>query len=71
MGAAYFWSFLLRKVCKSQFRLHPKGHLGISEGCITIENMNDWTRIRAIFSDAPKVSVPGSALKAYAELIVS
>ena len=62
---------LCEKIVRGQFRLHPKGRLGISEGCITIENMNDWTRIRAIFSDTPKVPVPGSSLKAYAELIVT
>jgi Protein of unknown function (DUF2778) len=58
-------------IVRGQFRLHPKGRMGRSEGCITIDRPTDWHRIRSIFTDTPKVPVPGSQLKAYGELTVT
>ncbi|MBN3850322.1 DUF2778 domain-containing protein [Paraburkholderia sp. Ac-20342] len=57
-------------ILRGNFRLHPKGRIGKSEGCVTIENLGDWHRIRAILTDTPKLAVPGSQLKAYGELPV-
>ncbi|MGF6640671.1 hypothetical protein OKW41_001458 [Paraburkholderia sp. UCT70] len=57
-------------IARGRFRLHPKGRLGKSEGCITIDQLADWRHIRSILSDTPKVSVPGSKLKAYGEVTV-
>ncbi|HEY2024386.1 DUF2778 domain-containing protein [Paraburkholderia sp.] len=57
-------------IVRGRFRLHPKGRVGKSEGCITIDQLADWHRIRSILTDEPKVSVPGSALKAYGEVMV-
>ncbi|WP_315852875.1 MULTISPECIES: DUF2778 domain-containing protein [Burkholderia] len=62
---------LCDKIVRSQLRLHPKGRLGVSEGCVTIEQRSDWVRIRSILTNVPKISVPGSALKAYGVLTVS
>jgi hypothetical protein len=52
------------KVKRGSFRLHPKGALGISEGCITIESHADYQRLRAMLKGSPPVVVPGSPLKA-------
>ncbi|NUY32825.1 DUF2778 domain-containing protein [Paraburkholderia sp. JPY303] len=56
-------------IIRGRFRLHPKGRLGKSEGCITIDRLADWHHIRSIFTSTPKISVPGSELKAYGEVI--
>ncbi|NIF51364.1 DUF2778 domain-containing protein [Burkholderia sp. Ax-1724] len=58
-------------IVRGQFRLHPKGRLGRSEGCVTIERLTDWNRIRSIFTDTPKIPIAGSRLKVYDELIVA
>lgn len=61
---------LCEKIVRSHLRLHPKGRLGISEGCVTIDEMSDWMSIRSIFTSSPKYAVPGSGLKAYGVLTV-
>ncbi|MBC8731174.1 DUF2778 domain-containing protein [Paraburkholderia sp. UCT2] len=64
-------SVLCDNIVRGQFRLHPKGRFGRSEGCITIDQQSDWQRIRSILTDTPKVSVPGSELKAYGVVTVA
>ena len=58
------------QVKRGSFRLHPKGDLGISRGCITIESRSDYQRLRAIFKGVEPVAVPGSTLKAYGKVVV-
>ncbi|WP_230414029.1 DUF2778 domain-containing protein [Collimonas silvisoli] len=55
---------------RGNFRLHPKGRYGISEGCITIEHMSDFQNIRAILKDRPQVAVAGTSLKGYGRVTV-
>jgi Protein of unknown function (DUF2778) len=58
------------RVRRGQFRLHPKGPRGISEGCITIEKEIDFRHIRAILKSKAPTDVPGSQLKAYGRVVV-
>ena len=58
------------KVKRGSFRLHPKGPLGISEGCITIESHGDFQRLRALLKGAAQTTIPGTGLKAYGKIIV-
>lgn len=58
------------QVKRGSFRLHPKGDLGISRGCITIESQSDYQKLRAILKSATPVAVPGSTLKAYGTVVV-
>ena len=58
------------KVKRGNFRLHPKGPRGISQGCITIENIGDFLRISAMLRGACQAEVPGISLKAYGKVIV-
>lgn len=58
------------KVRRGAFRLHPKGPLGISEGCITIESHGDFQRLRAMLKGTAQIAVPGTNLKAYGKVVV-
>lgn len=57
-------------VRRGNFRLHPKGIRGISEGCITVESHLDYRAVRAYIKSSRQVSVPGSPLKAYGRVVV-
>jgi len=59
-----------KKVKRGQFRLHPKGTTGRSEGCIVIEKKTDYQFLRAILKNSEQVEVPGIELKAYGRLVV-
>ncbi len=58
------------KVKRGEFRLHPKGATGRSEGCIVIERESDFFRLRAILKSAKQMTVPGIELRAYGRLVV-
>ncbi|MCE2745648.1 MAG: DUF2778 domain-containing protein [Burkholderiales bacterium] len=55
-------------VKRGLFRLHPGS---ASEGCITIEKMSDYQRLRAILRGVKPVAVPGSTLLAYGKVVVA
>ena len=59
------------QVKRGGFRLHPKGALGISEGCIVIEDKKDFITISRMLKNAAMMTVPGADIKAYGKLIVS
>ena len=58
------------KVKRGQFRLHPKGSTGRSEGCVVIEKKTDYQFLRSILKKSEQVEVPGVELKAYGRLVV-
>lgn len=58
------------EVKRGAFRLHPKGSLGISRGCITLERSIDFRFIHSVLKSRPPVPVPGSTLKAYGKVVV-
>ncbi|MEC4677492.1 MAG: DUF2778 domain-containing protein [Nitrospirota bacterium] len=59
-----------KKVKRGQFRLHPKGPLGISEGCITINTSNDYMYLRSMLKSANTEIVAGIGLEAYGKVKV-
>ena len=59
-----------KNVQRGHIRLHPKGHAGISRGCITLENRADFQRLRAMLKSSASISVPGIALQAYGKVVV-
>lgn len=61
---------LCEKVRRGEFRLHPKGTLGRSEGCIVIEKESDFKMLRMILKNAKQIQIPGVDLKAYGRLTV-
>ena len=58
-------------VKRGNFRLHPKGPRGISEGCITIDAPKDFDRLRVMLKGMAPQALPGSALKAYGRVTVT
>lgn len=58
------------EVKRGNFRLHPKGPLGISQGCITVESLDDFKRLRSILKESEQTSIPGTNLKAYGKVTV-
>lgn len=58
------------KVKRGSFRLHPKGSLGISQGCITIDSRADFNILRARLKASSQIVIPGSALMAYGQMTV-
>ena len=61
---------LCNSILRGNFRLHPEGTLGISEGCITIPRMSDFLMIRSLLL-ATKPSATGpSNLLTYGRVLV-
>ena len=58
------------QVKRGNFRLHPKGTAGISQGCITLESVADYQRLRTFLKGMPAQAVPGISLKAYGRVVV-
>ena len=58
------------QVKRGNFRLHPKGRLGISKGCITIESQAHFNHIRAILRNTKPTPVVGTDISAYGTVVV-
>jgi len=53
-------------VRRGAFRLHPEGPLRLSNGCITVTDLDGFERLqRYIRSGPPRIPVPGTTLRAY------
>ena len=53
-------------VTRGNFRLHPVGPAGLSQGCITLVNPGEFEYLeRFIRRSPPTIPVPGTNLKAY------
>ena len=58
------------QVKRGQFRLHPKGRFGISQGCIVIESANDFQFLRKILKNTKTEAIPDVGLEAYEKVEV-
>lgn len=65
---------LFHGINRGQFRLHPLGPMGVSEGCITLPNKDDFYKIRNyLLNNHKKYLIPGVNQKhitAYGIIIV-
>lgn len=59
-----------KNIKRGQFRLHPKGTQGISQGCITLDEKADFYQLSRQLRSHEKIIVPGSELKAYGMVLV-
>jgi Protein of unknown function (DUF2778) len=55
---------------RGNFRLHSKGRLGRSEGCVVIDRQPDYFRLRSTLKSVAPIAVSGATLKAYGTLTV-
>lgn len=55
---------------RGNFRLHPRGRMGISRGCITLDKQSDFYKLRALLKSAKQSNVPGTTLQAYGRVVV-
>jgi hypothetical protein len=53
------------KLMRGEFRLHPRGELGISRGCITVEDWTDYQVIKSLLKCTKTEKVVGSDLDYY------
>ena len=58
------------KIKRGSFRIHPKGTFGISKGCITIESIIDFQRLRVFLKGTKQESIPGTNISAYGKVVV-
>ncbi len=64
----YTW---LQGIKRGNFRLHPIGPLGISEGCITFASSAQYSIMKdRLLRDGANLNIPGSQLKAYGTIKV-
>lgn len=58
-------------VKRGQFRLHPIGPAGLSEGCITLCHQSDFDYLRQALLHTTMMQVPCSSFKAYGMVTVT
>lgn len=63
------WTFI-NGVKRGNFRLHPVGPMGLSEGCITLIHISDFEYLRVQLLKTSMIPVPGSSLQAYGTIQV-
>lgn len=62
---------MINGIKRGSFRLHPKGPLGLSHGCITVVSPSEFDSLqRYIRARPPELIVPGAPFKAYGTLEV-
>ena len=55
---------------RGNFRIHPQVAAGISKGCITLLNLNDFTILRDSLKRSSTINIPGSPVRAYGTVTV-
>ena len=55
---------------RGNFRLHPIGRLGLSEGCITLSSLDDFNRLSAFLLGQPAANIPGTKIRFYGTVTV-
>lgn len=52
----------VNNVKRGNFRLHPRGPLGVSLGCITLQHRTDFIAIRQALLYTPQVKLPNGLM---------
>ncbi|MBL1259314.1 MAG: DUF2778 domain-containing protein [Thiotrichaceae bacterium] len=58
------------QVKRGQFRLHPSGILGISQGCITINDWTDFQVVRSLLKGTKTIEISDVGLECYGKVRV-
>lgn len=56
------WAFV-NGVKRGNFRLHPNGRWGISDGCITLTSQAQFDRLSAYLLSQPVTVIPGTDIR--------
>lgn len=56
---------------RGQFRLHPSGPRGLSEGCITLNHIPDFNYLRAKLLSTSMIKIPGNNMSAFGTVRVN
>lgn len=62
---------LCNKVKRSKFRLHPKGSLGISQGCVVIDGDLHFHVLHSLLKGTSQQKIPGANVMTYGRLVVT
>lgn len=63
------WTFI-NGVKRGNFRLHPVGYWGISEGCITLPHRGQFERLRKFLKAQQTARIPGTNIAYYGRVSV-
>ena len=58
------WTFV-EGVRRGNFRLHPNGRWGVSDGCITLVSQHQFDRLRNYLLSQPTKPIPGTSTPYY------
>jgi hypothetical protein len=57
-------------VRRANFRIHPVGYWGLSEGCITLPNIHNFYALRAWLKRQVTAKMPGTDIDYYGTVTV-
>ncbi|MDE1167005.1 MAG: DUF2778 domain-containing protein [Pseudomonas sp.] len=60
----------INQIRRGNFRLHPAGATGVSEGCVTLVSTAGFEELRKFLKSRPKQLIPGTGIKHYGVLEV-
>ena len=63
------WTFI-HGVRRGNFRLHPSGWWGVSEGCITLPSVGQFHKLRQFLKAQPTANIPGTLIDYYGTVTV-
>ncbi len=58
------------KIKRGQFRMHPKGPLGRSDGCVVFSEEKDFIQFKSIIKNGKNGKIPGTEIEYYGRLTV-
>lgn len=61
---------VINGIKRGNFRLHPVGRVGISEGCITLPFISQFETLRKYLLSQKTEKIPGTQMDYYAKVIV-
>lgn len=61
---------VIQGVTRSNFRIHPVGYWGVSEGCITLPNLQNFYSLRSWLKRQKTSKIPGTNIDYYGTVTV-
>lgn len=61
---------IVKGVIRGNFRIHPVGYIGESDGCITLPHPSQFEQLRSFLHSQTTAKIPGTELLYYGKVIV-